>query len=291
MMNIKKRGLGKGLNELGINELLSDINTSLTNKNAEDLRQLPLDLLQPGKYQPRQEFNPESLQELAASIRSQGIIQPLVVRPVAQQRYEIIAGERRWRAAQIAGLAEVPVIIRDIPDNAAIAMALIENIQRENLHPMEEARSLQRLISEFDMTHEQAADVVGKARVTVTNLLRLLSLNPDVKDLLEKDQLEMGHAKALLGLHGLAQSEAAKIIVSKQLTVRAAEELVRKFHTPKIAADKSSTQDPNVLRLQENLSDKLGAAVTIAHQTSGKGQLIIRYNSLDELEGILEHIK
>lgn len=291
MINTKKRGLGKGLGELGLNELLSDLN-NVTNvdENNKDLRKLPIEVLQPGKYQPRREMNSETLQELANSIHSQGIIQPIIVRNVAANRYEIIAGERRWRAAQLAGLNEVPVVIKNISDEATIAMALIENIQREDLNPIEEATALHRLITEFDMTHEQAADVVGKARVTVTNLLRLLNLNSDVKILLERSQLELGHAKVLLALTGIAQSEVAKMIVAKNLSVRAAEILVQNLQTKKTVAKKPAL-DPNIQSLQSEISDKLGAAVSIQHQSNGKGQLLIRYNSLDELEGILAHIK
>ena len=290
MINSKKRGLGKGLNDLGINELLSDLNSTATAK--DDLRKLTIEILQSGKYQPRQEMEPEALEELAASIRSQGIIQPLVVRLISSNRYEIIAGERRWRAAQIAGLTEVPVVIRNISDQAAIAMALIENMQRQDLNPMEEAYGLQRLITEFDITHEQAAEIVGKARVTVSNLLRLLNLNPDVKNLLMQNLIELGHAKILLALNGLAQSEIAKTIVIKKLSVREAEQLLRQMQSSKTQTQqKNSRIDPNIARLQADLSDKLGAAVTLQHQENGKGQLIIRYNTLEELEGILDHIQ
>lgn len=287
MLNTKKRGLGKGLNDLGINELLSDLNVATNVK--DDLRKLPIEMLQPGKYQPRKIIKSEAIEELAASIRSQGIIQPLIVRAITNG-YEIIAGERRWRAAQVAGLSEVPVVIRDISDEAAIAMALIENIQREDLNPIEEANALHRLITEFDMTHEQAAEVVGKARVTITNLLRLLTLNPDVKNLLEQNKIEMGHAKVLLGITGLTQSEIAKMIISKNLSVRETENLIRKLQTPK-SQSREQRIDPNIAKLQAHLSDKLAAAVTIQHQNNGKGQLVIRYNTLEELEGILEHIK
>lgn len=283
--------LGKKFGELGLNELLSNLDaTPKLDETNKDASKLPIETLQSGKYQPRREMNAEALQELASSIRSQGIIQPIIVRSVAANRYEIIAGERRWRAAQLAGLNEVPVVIKNISDEAAIAMALIENIQREDLNPIEEANALYRLITEFDMTHEQAADVVGKARATITNLLRLLNLNSDVKILLERNQLELGHAKVLLTLTGIAQSEMAKMIVAKNLSVRAAEILMQNLQTKK-TVEKKSAVDPNILSLQSELSDKLGAAVSIQHQPNGKGQLVIRYNSLDELEGILEHIK
>lgn len=289
----KKRSLGKGLKELGISELLNDLNTTVESAQAQHaFRLVPIENLQPGKYQPRRDIKPAALEELAASIRVQGILQPLIVRPIYTHHYEIIAGERRWRAAQLAGLTEVPVIIRDIPDETAIAVALIENIQRENLNPLEEAVAIHRLIHEFNLTHEQAAEVVGKARASVTNLLRLLQLNAEVKVFLENGQLEMGHARALLTLQDSAQIKAAKIIIEKRLSVRDSEALVRKLLQPSPAIVPSERRlDPNIVSLQAKLSDQLGAAVTIQQQANGKGQLIIRYNSLDELEGILQHIQ
>lgn len=291
MLNAKKRGLGKGLNELGINELLSE-NNSPEKHNIDFVPpKLPIDLLQPGKYQPRRDMNPELLDELANSIRQQGIIQPLIVRKISETNFEIIAGERRWRAAQKAGLLEVPVVIKQVSDEAAMAMGLIENIQREDLNPVEEAHALYRLINEFGMTHEQAADAVGKARVTVTNLLRVLNLNPDVKFLLENRQLELGHAKILLSTTGIMQSELAKNIANKQLSVREAELLIRNNqNSTRTKPSARRSVDPNIARLQTDLSDKLGAAVKINDQ-NGKGQLVIHYNTLEELEGILEHIK
>jgi ParB family chromosome partitioning protein len=263
---------------------------------AEELAKLPLDLLQRGKYQPRVDMRPETLQELADSIKAQGVVQPIVVRPVEgagpAQRYEIIAGERRWRAAQIAGLTEIPAVIRHIPDEAAIAVALIENIQRENLNPLEEARALERLINEFALSHQQAADAVGRSRAGVSNLLRLLELAPEVADRLEKRELEMGHARALLALSNRKQQiETAVIVVKKSLSVRETEALVRRLQqSPASRVEEAASGDPNVNRLEQELADKLGAKVAIQHSSGGKGKLVVSYNSLDELDGILAHI-
>ena len=264
----------------------------------EELARLPLDLLQKGKYQPRIDMRPETLQELADSIKAQGVVQPIVVRPVGvpaigeSQRYEIIAGERRWRAAQMAGLSEIPAVIRRIPDEAAIAVALIENIQRENLNPLEEARALERLISEFELTHQEAADAVGRSRPQVTNLLRLLELAPEVCQRIERREIEMGHARALAGLSRKHQVEVATLIAKKGLSVRATEELVRRMQAGAASAEgQGSERDPNVLRLEQELADKLGARVAIQHSTGGKGKLVVSYNSLDELDGILAHIQ
>jgi ParB family chromosome partitioning protein len=268
---------------------------------GDELANLPLDLLQRGKYQPRVDMRQESLQELADSIKAQGIVQPIVVRPVdgaatgQSQRYEIIAGERRWRAAQIAGLATVPAVIRRVPDEAAIAMALIENIQRENLNPLEEARALERLISEFGITHQQAADAVGRSRAAVTNLLRLLELPDEISAFLEHRELEMGHARALLGLTQRRQQiEVGTLVAKKGLSVRDTEAMVRALlnkATGGAAARDEKPLDPNVQRLQDELSEKLGAVVQIQHTSSGKGKVVVSYHSLDELDGILEHIK
>jgi ParB family chromosome partitioning protein len=271
---------------------------------GDELVSLPVELLQRGRYQPRTDLRQEALEELAISIRSQGVIQPIVVRPLAapadgeSQRYEIIAGERRWRAAQIAGLAAVPAIIRRVPDEAAIAMALIENIQRENLNPLEEARALDRLIAEFGVTHQQAADAVGRSRAAVSNLLRLLELAPEVATLVEKRQLEMGHARALLALTSRRQQvEAGNRVAREGLSVRETEALVRQLlqaaATPATAVGGSagSKLDPNIASLQQDLADKLGAAVLIQQNRGGKGKLIVSYNSLDELDGILAHIR
>jgi ParB family chromosome partitioning protein len=268
---------------------------------GEELARLPLDLLQRGRYQPRLDMRPESLAELADSIRAQGVVQPIVVRPVdslgdgVSQRYEIIAGERRWRAAQMAGLSEIPAVIRHVPDEAAIAMALIENIQRENLNPLEEARALERLISEFGLTHQQAADAVGRSRAGVSNLLRLLELAPEVCTLLEERQLEMGHARALLALEQRRrQVEVATLVAKKGLSVRETEALVRRLQAPAagsaIAAELPA-RDPNVQRLEDDLAEKLGARVAIQQGSGGRGKLVVTYNSLDELDGILAHIQ
>jgi ParB family chromosome partitioning protein len=267
---------------------------------GDELANLPLDLLQRGKYQPRVDMRQESLEELAASIKSQGIIQPIVVRaiegaaPGESQRYEIIAGERRWRAAQIAGLATVPAVIRKVPDEAAIAMALIENIQRENLNPLEEARALERLISEFGITHQQAADAVGRSRAAVSNLLRLLELAPEITVLVERRELEMGHARALLGLtQRRHQIEVGALVAKKGLSVRDTEALVRSTLARAAGGAQKEEKglDPNVQRLQDELSEKLGAPVQIQHSGSGKGKVVVSYHSLDELDGILAHIR
>jgi ParB family transcriptional regulator, chromosome partitioning protein len=268
---------------------------------GEELARLPLDVLQRGRYQPRLDMRPESLAELADSIKAQGVVQPIVVRPVdslgdgVSQRYEIIAGERRWRAAQMAGLSEIPAVIRHVPDEAAIAMALIENIQRENLNPLEEARALERLISEFGLTHQQAADAVGRSRAGVSNLLRLLELAPEVCELLEQRQLEMGHARALLALEQRRrQAEVAALVAKKGLSVRETEALVRRLQAPaagSAAAADLPARDPNVQRLESDLADKLGARVAIQQGAGGKGKLVVSYNSLDELDGILAHIQ
>ena len=268
---------------------------------GEELAKLPLDVLQRGRYQPRVDMRAETLSELADSIRAQGVVQPIVVRPVesqgdgVSQRYEIIAGERRWRAAQMAGLSEIPAVIRHIPDEAAIAVALIENIQRENLNPLEEARALERLISEFGLTHQQAAEAVGRSRAGVSNLLRLLELAPEVCELLEQRQLEMGHARALLALEQRRkQTEVASLVAKKGLSVRETEALVRRLQAPSggdAAAERLSSRDPNVERLEQDLAEKLGARVAIQQCAGGKGKLVVAYNSLDELDGILAHIQ
>jgi ParB family chromosome partitioning protein len=266
----------------------------------EELTRLPVDLLQRGRYQPRLDMRPESLQELADSIRAQGVVQPIVVRPLAAQktgepvRYEIIAGERRWRAAQMAGLHDIPAVVRLVGDEAAVAMSLIENIQRENLNPLEEARALDRLIREFDVTHQQAADAVGRSRAAVSNLLRLLELTEEVKQLVEQRQLEMGHARALLGLtQPRQQSEVGALVAKKGLSVRETEALVKKMLTPgqDIRGREPERRDPNITKLEQDLADKLGAKVHLQHAAKGNGKLVINYNSLDELDGILAHIQ
>ncbi|HLK70707.1 MAG TPA: ParB/RepB/Spo0J family partition protein [Steroidobacteraceae bacterium] len=276
--------------------------TTRLRSTADVLERLPLDLLQRGRYQPRVDMRPESLAELAESIRSQGVVQPIVVRPIGErdaqgvQRYEIIAGERRWRAAQLAGLHEIPAIVRHIADEAAIATALIENIQRENLNPLEEARALQRLIAEFGLTHQQAAQAVGRSRAAVSNLLRLLELPEEVCEQLEQRSLEMGHARALLGLPSRRQqTEVALLVARKGLSVRETEALVRRMIEPARAAGETDSGavavDPNIQRLQEDLAERLGARVNIEHARAGHGRIVIRYHSLDELDGILSHLQ
>ncbi len=267
---------------------------------GEQLAKLPLDLLQRGRYQPRIDMRTETLAELAASIKAQGVVQPIVVRPLGapeageSQRYEIIAGERRWRAAQMAGLTEIAAVIRHIPDDAAIAVALIENIQRENLNPLEEARALTRLITEFGLTHQQAADAVGRSRTGVSNMLRLLELAPEVCELLEKRTIEMGHARALLALtQRRQQTEVGLLVAKKSLSVRETEALVRRLQAPAGggSAEPAASRDPNVERLEQELAEKLGARVAIQHGSGGKGKLVVSYNSLDELDGIIAHIQ
>lgn len=257
--------------------------------------QIPLDLITRGRYQPRRDFDPEQLRELADSIAAQGVIQPIVVRPVDDGQFEIIAGERRWRAAQLAGLSEIPVVVKQATEQEAMAIGLIENIQRADLNPLEEAGALQRLLSEFGLTHQQVAQAVGKSRVTITNLLRLLELTADAKGFLESGQLEMGHARALLGLKGSDQSEAARLVVARGLSVRETERLVRRLQQREESAAASPrpkrTQDPNVRELQNELSERLGARVEIQPTSRGSGKLLISYNSLEELDGILAHIK
>ena len=289
-MSSKKRGLGRGLDALLATSNASSDQGSRISETASELQKLPIEYLQPGKYQPRKDMSPEALDELASSIRSQGVIQPIVVRKVADQRYEIIAGERRWRASQLARLDVIPCIIKDVPDEAAVAIALIENIQREDLNAMEEAQALDRLMNEFDLTHQEVAEAVGKSRTTVTNLLRLNNLNDDVKLLLEHGDIEMGHARALLALQGEMQTEAAQTVSGKGMTVRDTENLVRKLLEP--AKPKVEQKiDPDIQRLESQLSENLGAPVSIAHNAKGKGKLVINFSSLDELDGILSHIK
>jgi ParB family chromosome partitioning protein len=267
---------------------------------GEQLAKLPLDLLQRGRYQPRIDMRTETLAELADSIKAQGVVQPIVVRALGapdvgeSQRYEIIAGERRWRAAQMAGLTEIAAVIRHIPDDAAIAIALIENIQRENLNPLEEARALTRLITEFGLTHQEAADAVGRSRASVSNMLRLLELAPEVCELLEKRTIEMGHARALLALtQRRQQTEVGLLVAKKSLSVRETEALVRRLQAPAGggSAEPAASRDPNVERLEQELAEKLGARVAIQHGSGGKGKLVVSYNSLDELDGIIAHIQ
>jgi ParB family transcriptional regulator, chromosome partitioning protein len=299
---MRKPTLGRGLADLLGQSRHVAVMASEPHPAGEEFAKLPLDLLQRGRYQPRIDMRAETLSELADSIRAQGVVQPIVVRPLeatpgdgASQRYEIIAGERRWRAAQMAGLSEIPAVIRAIPDEAAIAMALIENIQRENLNPLEEARALERLINEFGLTHQQAAEAVGRSRAGVSNLLRLLELAPEVCELLEQRQLEMGHARALLALEQRRQqSEVASLVAKKGLSVRETEALVRRLQAPGSAGASGAPQagrDPNVSRLEQDLAEKLGARVAIQQGSGGRGKLVVSYNSLDELDGILAHIQ
>ena len=291
-MSAKRRGLGRGLDALlatSQSASRSEDGEAVTSQNSE-LRKLPIEFLQPGKYQPRKDMSPEALEELASSIRSQGVIQPIVVRLVSTDKYEIIAGERRWRAAQLAQLDVVPCLIKDVPDEAAVAIALIENIQREDLNAMEEAQALDRLMNEFELTHQEVAEAVGKSRTTITNLLRLNNLNDDVKLLVEHGDIEMGHARALLALEGESQSDAAQIVSGKALTVRDTEKLVRKILEP-AEPNPPKEIDPDVKSLVNKLSDNLGAKVSIDHNAKGKGKLVINFNDLDQLDGILSRIK
>jgi ParB family chromosome partitioning protein len=297
-MSGKKPSLGRGLAELS--PLLAQRARAPLPEPpplaGDRLANLPLDLLQRGKYQPRVDMRPETLSELADSIKSQGLVQPILVRPLPNrnlgesQRYEIIAGERRWRAAQMAGLSDIPAVIRDVPDEAAVSMALIENIQRENLNPLEEARALLRLTEEFGLTHQAAAEAVGRSRAAVSNLLRLMELAEEVKQLLEQRSIEMGHARALLGLTTRRQQiEVASLVAKKGLSVRDTEALVRRLLAP-AAEHAAPAVDPDINRLERELADKLGAKVQFQHTSSGKGKLVVSYNTLDELEGILAHV-
>src|SRR5690554_361597 len=307
MSMTRKRALGRGLDaliggnarrreSLDLPEVeLADGEAAASNpasepEPAERLERLPLGQLSRGKYQPRRDIQPEALEELADSIRAQGVMQPIVVRPVAEDRYEIIAGERRWRAEQLAELDTIPAVIREVSDEVALALALIENIQRENLNPVEEALALKRLLEEFALTQQQVADAVGKSRAQVANLLRLLALDPEVQTLLERGDLDMGHARALLALPGSRQRRTAQEVVDKDLTVRATEALVKRLMQGK---DKpvEAARSPDVARLETRLGELLGATVKIHHGRSGKGRVTIRYSSLDELDGILEHIR
>ena len=290
-MAVKKRGLGRGLDALLSGPTVSALEEQAVQVDQKELQHLPLDLIQRGKYQPRRDMDPQALEELAQSIRVQGVMQPIVVRPIGNERYEIIAGERRWRASQQAGVDTIPAMVRDVPDEAAIAMALIENIQRENLNPVEEAIALQRLQQEFQLTQQQVADAVGKSRVSISNLLRLISLPEVIKTMLSHGDLEMGHARALLGLPDDQQVEGARHVVARGLTVRQTEALVRQWLSGKPQAAQTPKADPDIARLEQRLAERLGSAVQIKHGEKGKGQLVIRYNSLDELQGVLAHIR
>jgi len=287
-MSTKKRALGRGLDALlGV----STDQSVPEPRQADALRAIPLDLIQRGRYQPRLTLAPEALQELADSIKAQGVVQPIVVRPIADgARYELIAGERRWRAAQIAGLSEIPAVVKSVPDRAVMSIALIENIQREQLNPLEEALALQRLLSEFAMTHQDVAEAIGRSRAAVSNLLRLLELGAEAKGLLESGQLEMGHARALLGVPLPEQARLADQVARGGLSVRATERLVRQ-HLAGEAPATTHAVDPNIQQLESQLGERLGAKVEIKHKQKGHGQLTIRYHSLEELDGILAHIR
>jgi ParB family chromosome partitioning protein len=286
MNSRKKPALGRNLSAMLSPSTLDEVR----HPAGGELRDLPLDVIRPGRYQPRSVFDEEKLAELADSIRAQGVVQPVVVRPVGDDAYELIAGERRWRAAQIAGAEHIPAVVRDVPDEISVAMALIENIQREDLNPLEEATALRRLIDDFDMTHQEAADAVGRSRAAVSNLLRLLELMQEVKDMIDLRRIEMGHARALLSLDDELQVQAAREVVRKRLSVRETENLVRRLQQSKKQKGQRRI-DPDIQRLQNRMSEQLGARVRIQHQASGKGRLVISYNSADEFDGILERLK
>ncbi len=296
-MNAKKRHLGRGLDAL-LSKPVAEVVSDTSDNNA--LKHLPIEKLNRGQYQPRVDMRQDSLEDLANSIRAQGVVQPIVVRPIgpksgngSSQRYEIVAGERRWRAAQLAGLGEIPAVVRDVADEDAIAMALIENIQRENLNPLEESRALQRLISEFDLTHAEAATAVGRSRAAVSNLLRLSDLSDKVKAMVEARELEMGHARALLAINDpVQQLDAARQVARRGLSVRETERLVKRMTEKRAPARKAETAavSADIRRLEMEVSEKLGAKVRLDHKAKGMGKLVISYNSLDELDGILKHI-
>lgn len=292
----KSKGLGRGLDALlstsriaAPDAVNSDGQPSSVSLDGS-LRHIPIEFLQPGKYQPRKDMSPDALEELSTSIQAQGIIQPIVVRSVGENKYEIIAGERRWRASQMAKLHEVPCLIKEVPDEAAVAIALIENIQREDLNAMEEAQALDRLMKEFELTHQEVAQAVGKSRTTVTNLLRLNSLTDEVKKLLEYGDIEMGHARTLLALSGETQVEAGKHVAGKSLSVRETENYVRKLLNPPPEAVAKQV-DPDVARLQIDLAEKIGAHVKINANKQGKGKVVIDFTDLEQLDGILGFFK
>ena len=289
-MSAKKNPLGRNLSSmLSKSALQHAVENARPGSTGQDtLRDLPLDLVTPGPYQPRSVFDAGRLEELAESIRQQGVIQPVVVRTTGDNQYQLIAGERRWRGAQKAGVEKIPAIIRDVPDEIAIAMALVENIQRENLNPIEEATALRRLVDEFQMTHQEAGDAVGRSRSAVSNLLRLLALSEEVRELVDARHLEMGHARALLTLDPSLQARAAREVVQKDLSVRQTEQLVRRMKNP--PQRRTQVLDPDIKCLQDALAEKLCAKVKLTHNTDGKGKLVINYNSSDELDGILQQM-
>lgn len=297
MSTSKRRGLGRGLDALLTSAPRKNEEQGAETKNVpeivvekSELQSLPIELLQPGKYQPRKDMSPVALEDLSNSIRAQGIIQPIVVRPIGEDKYEIIAGERRWRASQLAELDQVPCLIKDVPDESAVAIALIENIQREDLNAMEEAVALDRLLSEFDLTHQEVALAVGKSRTTVTNLLRLNNLNDEVKTFLENGDIEMGHARALLALDNSLQAEAARIVATKELTVRETEALIKKIQNPN-EEKPVKEKDQTSTTMEQSLTEQLGLKVSINHNKKGKGKLVISYANLAELEEFIAKIK
>jgi len=293
----KRKGLGKGLNALlgasadkAPSEAIAEVTSHEPGQDGK-LANIPVEFISRGKYQPRRDMVPAALEELAESIKVQGVMQPIVVRPIGEAKYEIIAGERRWRAAQMAGLDSIPAVIRDVPDEAAIAMALIENIQREDLNPIEEAVALKRFQDEFELTHQEVATAVGKSRTTVTNLLRLIALCDEVKKLLEHGDLEMGHARCLLTLDDHTQRDIARQVVAKGLSVRQTEALVRQQVQLQDSKETPAPKiDPNIKQLEERLSEQVGVPIAIQHSAKGKGKLVFNYSSLDELDGILNHL-
>lgn len=289
-MTSKKNPLGRNLSSMLSKSALQHAveNVGTESAGGDTLRSLPLDQISPGPFQPRSIFDTDRLQELADSISHQGVIQPVVVRVKGGDSYELIAGERRWRAAQLAGIEEIPAIVRKVSDEIAIAMALVENIQRENLNPIEEATALRRLVDEYQMTHQEAGDAVGRSRSAVSNLLRLLELSEEVRELVDARHLEMGHARALLTLDESMQAQAAREVVAKDLSVRQTEQLVRRLKNP--PAPRTQVLDPDVQQLQDRVAEKLCARVKLTHNTRGKGKLVIAFNSADELDGILEHM-
>lgn len=285
-MTAKRRGLGRGLDAL-----LSDVETAQAEpRQGERLLRLPVEQLERGRYQPRKDIQPEALRSLADSIKAQGVVQPLIVRPLGTDHYEIIAGERRWRAAQLAGLAEVPAVVREIPDQAAVAIALIENIQREDLNPLEEADALIRLTEEFELTHAEAADAVGRSRAAVTNLVRLTELCAEAKRLVREGKLAMGHARALLSLPPRQQAEAARHIAARGMSAREAEALVRRLKRPKVEGE-SPRRDPNVAALERELTERLATKVVVQASSKGRGKLVVHYTSFDQLDGILKKLR
>lgn len=292
MAGARRKGLGRGLDALLSSG--AGASASFERPASGELRELPIDLVERGRYQPRTHMDEEALAELAASIRAHGVVQPITVRPAAQGRYEIIAGERRWRAAQLAGLHTVPAIVRDVPDEAALPIGIIENVQREDLNPVEEAGALRRLVDEFGLTHQAVADAIGRSRSAVSNLLRVLDLEPSVLAMVDRGDLELGSARALLALDPVRQREAAKLVVGRGLSARATETLVRRMQREASRSpetDKAARADPDVRRLEEELGERFGAPVRVRHDARGRGQLRIEYTSLEQLDGILARLR